>query len=92
MQDETKSGREATASVRLEKLDLHRTRPKTGNVVEGRIVNKIFKGSQIAVDLLIEQAQGATLKAYVDPNVAAKLSEDKVWISWEGQDIVVLRD
>lgn len=92
MQSETKSGREATASVRLEKLNLHRTRPKSGNVVEGRVTNKIFKGSQIAVDLQVEQAQGATLKAYVDPKVAAKLSEDKVWISWDGQNMAVLRD
>ncbi|MGR3661821.1 MAG: ABC transporter ATP-binding protein [Paracoccaceae bacterium] len=91
-QSESKSGREATASVRLENLDLHRTRPKNGNVVEGRIVNKIFKGSQIAVHLLVEQAQGSTLKAYIAPEVATKLTDDKVWISWDSQRMAILRD
>lgn len=81
-----------TASVRLEKLGFHTTRPDVANAVQGKVVGKTFLGSRMAVDLMIEKAQGATLRAYVDADVGQSVGSDPVWIGWDSNSMAVLRD
>ncbi len=81
-----------TASVRLEKLDLSAERPGTDNAVQGKIVGKTFLGSRMAVDLAIEQTEGAILRAFVDAETGGSLGSDPVWAGWNSKDMAVLRD
>lgn len=81
-----------TASLRLESLTLHNTRPADRNAVKGRVTNKVFKGSRLALNLVVEETGGAILKAYVDAETAERTSDGTIWISWESQAMSVLLD
>ncbi|WP_417606900.1 ABC transporter ATP-binding protein [Primorskyibacter flagellatus] len=85
-------GAPITASVRLEKLGFHATRPETGNAVQGKVVGKTFLGSRMAVDLMVEEAQGATLRAFVDAETGQTVGADPIWIGWDSDSMAVLRD
>ena len=87
-----KLGDKVTASVRLEKLGFHCERPSTGNSVWGRVVERTFLGSRVTVDILVEEAQNATLKAYVDTATAEKVGSDTVWVGWDVHSMAILRD
>ena len=82
----------ATASVRLERLELHSERPNTVNAVEARVVGKTFLGSRMIVDLLVEQAQGAQLKAYVDITTSRAMGDAPIWIGWDTDSMAILSD
>jgi spermidine/putrescine transport system ATP-binding protein len=81
-----------TASVRLEKLSLHSKRPDKANSVRGKVVGKTFLGSRTAVDLMIEEAQGSILRAFVDADTEISIGTDPIWIGWESNSMAVLRD
>ena len=81
-----------TASVRLERLDLHNDRPDSVNAVQGRVVAKTFLGSRMMVDLRVEQADGARLRAYVDMATGHALGDAPVWIAWDADSMAVLSD
>lgn len=81
-----------TASIRLEKLNFHTARPDATNAVQGKVVGKTFLGSRMAVDLMIEEAQGATLRAFVDADTGQSVGSDPVWIGWNSDSMAVLRD
>ncbi|GGH39874.1 spermidine/putrescine transport system ATP-binding protein [Cribrihabitans marinus] len=85
-------GETITASLRLEKLGFHNARPETGNAVQGRVVRKTFLGSRMAVDLAVEEAQGATLRAFVDAETGQAVGSDPVWLGWDSDSMAVLRD
>ncbi|MDO6584997.1 ABC transporter ATP-binding protein [Salipiger sp. 1_MG-2023] len=86
------TGAPITASVRLERLGFHATRPDCTNAVQGKVVGKTFLGSRMALDLMVEQAQGATLRAYVDADTGQSVGEAPVWIGWDESSMAVLRD
>ncbi|MCA0960616.1 ABC transporter ATP-binding protein [Salipiger bermudensis] len=86
------AGAPITASVRLERLGFHAERPSTANAVQGRVVGKTFLGSRMALDLRVEEANGATLKAYVDADTGQSVGEAPVWIGWDQSSMAVLRD
>lgn len=81
-----------TASIRLEKLNFHSARPDAANAVQGKVIGKTFLGSRMAVDLRIEEAQGATLRAFVDADTGQAVGSDPVWIGWNSDSMAVLRD
>ena len=87
-----RSGDRVTASLRLEKLRIHGKRPSTDNSVSGRIVERTFMGSRVTVDILVEGAQDATLRAYVDTATAERVGDDTLWIGWDIQSMAILRD
>ncbi|WP_153772269.1 ABC transporter ATP-binding protein [Labrenzia sp. CE80] len=86
-----KVGDTITASVRLEKLAFHTARPEQSNAVKGTVVGKTFLGSRMSVDLMIEDAQGASLRAFVDADVGQSVGSDPVWIGWDSDSMSVLR-
>ncbi|WP_298961563.1 ABC transporter ATP-binding protein [uncultured Roseibium sp.] len=80
-----------TASVRLEKLAFHTARPEHSNAVRGTVVGKTFLGSRMSVDLMVEEAQGAKLRAFVDADVGQSVGSEPVWIGWDSESMAVLR-
>ena len=44
----------------------------------------------MAVDVLIEDAQGAILKAYVDTSMRKNLGTETVWTGWDADSMAVL--
>ena len=85
-------GETITASVRLEKLGFYTDRPASANAVQGKVVAKTFLGSRLAVDLAVEEAQGAILRAFVDTETGQSIGSDLVWIGWDTDSMAVLRD
>ena len=85
-------GHEATASVRLERLGLHADKPDSANAVQAKVAKKTFLGSRMMIDLLVEQAAGATLKAYVDTSAGQAVGEAPVWIGWDADSMAILGD
>jgi spermidine/putrescine ABC transporter ATP-binding subunit len=82
-----------TASVRLEKLDVHTDEPSAQNVVQGKIISKTFHGSRISIIVQIDNAEGATLRAFVDASAGPSLAEGtQVWLSWEESSMAILAD
>lgn len=85
-------GEAITASVRLEKLGFYPDRPASANAVRGTVVAKTFLGSRLAVDLTVEDAQGAILRAFVDAETGQSIGSDPVWIGWDTDSMAVLQD
>lgn len=88
----TRVGDAITASVRLEKLSLHNTRPDMTNAVQGKVIGKTFLGSRIALDLMVDDTKGATLRAFVDADSDQSIGSDAVWIGWDSDSMAILRD
>ena len=84
-------GQEITASLRLEKIGFHDERPETHNAVQGRVISHTFLGSRMAVDIVVEGADDAVLKAYVDTETAHRIGSDPVWLGWDSASMSVLR-
>ncbi len=85
-------GEAITASVRLEKLGFYNDRPASANAVRGTVVAKTFLGSRLAVDLSVEDAEGAVLRAFVDSETGQSIGSDPVWIGWDTDSMAVLQD
>lgn len=85
-------GATITASVRLEKLGFYPERPASENAVQGKVVAKTFLGSRLAIDLAVEEAQGAILRAFVDAETGQSVGSDPVWIGWDTDSMSVLQD
>ncbi|MCR8725799.1 ABC transporter ATP-binding protein [Frigidibacter sp. ROC022] len=85
-------GAAITASVRLEKLNFHASRPETGNAVQGKVIGRTFLGSRMAIDLLVDNAEGASLRAFVDAETGQSIGSDAVWVGWDSKNMAVLRD
>lgn len=85
-------GQTITASVRLEKLGFHTERPENRNAVKGTVVGKTFLGSRMSVDVMVEGAQGARLRAFMDADQGGALGSDPVWVGWDSANMAVLRE
>ena len=85
------TGQEVSASLRLEKIALGADRPATRNAVMGRIVEKTFLGSRVAVNIVVPEAGDALLRAYADSDVTARLGDAPVWLGWDSHALSVLR-
>lgn len=82
-------GAARTASLRPERIRVSRERPSTDNVVEGRIANRLFKGSRILLDVAVGDA---VLQAYADTGPGSDLAEGPVWLGWDADSLTLLAD
>lgn len=82
-----REGELVTAALRLEKVGFYDKKPETGNAVQGKIVNRVFKGSRTAVDVRVGDVNTAILKAYIDGDMP-----DDVWLGWDAANMAVLHD
>jgi spermidine/putrescine transport system ATP-binding protein len=78
------------AALRPESIALSPARPEHANVLEARILRRVFKGSRI--DLELDIAGPARLKASADPAAIAGIGDDRVWASWDPARMAILRD
>ena len=85
-------GQAITASVRLEKLGFHADRPQTANAVRGRVVAKTFLGSRMTMEIAVDDARDAMLRAYVDAETGRAVGDEPIWIGWESDSMAVLSD
>ena len=84
-------GASVSAAVRPESVRVHASEPPDGTSVPGRIVGRLFKGSRTAID--IETGAGGSgdrMLAYLEPELAARIREERVWIDWEPDRLAVL--
>ena len=85
-------GQKVTASLRPEKIAISNNRTDSDNTIEAQVINRVFKGSRTLLDVRVADASDAVLKAYVAPEVAAGLTTDQAWISWDGVNMTTLCD
>ncbi|MEP2030771.1 MAG: ABC transporter ATP-binding protein [Paracoccaceae bacterium] len=85
-------GEAITASVRLEKVGFHAERPNLPNKVLGKVVGKTFLGSRVMVELTVEEARDAIVRAFVDADSGMSLGADPVWLAWDNASMAILQD
>ncbi|MFK7878961.1 ABC transporter ATP-binding protein [Roseobacter sp.] len=85
-------GQHITASVRLEKLGFHKTRPETANAVQGRVVAKTFLGSRMTIEVAVGENDPMHLKAFVDAEIGQVTGSDPIWVGWDAGSMSVLAD
>lgn len=83
-------GEQVTASLRFEMIRCYREKPAQVNTVKGRMVNKIFKGSRIIVEIAIDDVPGEMLCAYIDAGVADGLNAESVWLGWDSDGVALV--
>lgn len=44
----------------------------------------------MAVDMIVEQTDGAKLRAFVDADIGQSIGEDLIWAAWDSSSMVVL--
>jgi len=82
-------GAEVTASLRPENVLCHLQKPADKDAIEGQIVSRLFKGSRTSVDIRI--GGGALLKAYLDPEDADRIRDNRLWVNWDANHLSVLQ-
>jgi spermidine/putrescine transport system ATP-binding protein len=85
----TMAGAAATASLRPERVQVTRDRPQTENVVEGRVVNRLFKGPRMLLDVAVGDMM---IQAYTDTDRGRELAEGPVWLGWNAASLTLLAD
>jgi spermidine/putrescine transport system ATP-binding protein len=85
----TVAGAAATASLRPERVQVARDRPQTDNAVEGRVVNRLFKGPRMLLDVAVGDT---VIQAYTDTDRGRELAEGPVWIGWNAASLTLLAD
>ncbi|PZR90042.1 MAG: hypothetical protein DI537_19580 [Stutzerimonas stutzeri] len=83
------AGAATTASLRPERVQVMRERPATENAVEGRVVNRLFKGHRMLLDVAVGDA---VIQAYTDTDRGRDLSEGPVWLGWNASSLTLLAD
>jgi len=81
-----------TASIRLEGLELYADKPDAANAIKGKIAGTAFLGSRTVVDVLIEIADGLTLKTYADAAAGFAANGETVWLGWSADRMAILSD
>ncbi|MGB3389226.1 MAG: ABC transporter ATP-binding protein [Pseudaminobacter sp.] len=83
------AGSEVAASLRPENVRLRAEKPKEAGWIEGRIVNRLFKGSRTAVDVSLDGGTDTLIKAYLEPKEIEGIPE-RLWVGWDEDHLSVL--
>ncbi|WP_366656727.1 ABC transporter ATP-binding protein [Fodinicurvata sp. EGI_FJ10296] len=67
------------------------TAPSTTNVLEGRVIRRVFKGNRTTIDIALPDRGDATLQASVDPFILDRIDDDRIWIGWNAARMAVLK-
>ncbi|PQM55327.1 MAG: spermidine/putrescine ABC transporter ATP-binding protein [Rhodobacteraceae bacterium] len=86
------NGSPIIAALRLEKLDFYKTQPEISNAVQGRLINKTFLGSRMVADILIENTEGVTLRAFIGVDTGQSIGTDPVWVGWDSSNMAILHE
>lgn len=82
-------GSTATASLRPERVQVQRERLTTDNVVQGQVVNRLFKGHRMLLDVAVGDT---VLQAYTDTDRGLELADGPVWLGWNANSLTLLAD
>ncbi len=85
-------GARITAALRPENIICHARKPAEGRAIEGKLVNRIFKGSRTAAEIRVGDHTGNVVSAYLDPAQSGDMSQDQVWISWSADHLAILQE
>lgn len=85
----TAPGSAATASLRPERVQVMRDRPATENAIEGRVVNRLFKGHRMLLDVAVGSD---VIQAYTDTDRGRELADGPVWLGWNASSLTLLAD
>ena len=85
-------GQIVTAALRPERISCHDTKSAEDGVIEGRIVGRVFKGSNTLLNVLVGHADGGMVNISVDNDLVETLDADRLWISYDPQNLTILRD
>lgn len=83
------AGAVATASLRPERVQVARDRSQTDNAVGGRVVNRLFKGPRMLLDVTVVDT---IIQAYTDTDRGRDLAEGPVWVGWNAASLTLLAD
>lgn len=78
-----------TASLRPERVQVAQERPPTDNAVEGRVVNRLFKGHRMLLDVAVGNA---VIQAYTDTDRGRAIADGPVWLGWNANSLTLLAD
>jgi len=87
---EPKVGQTIDAVIRPEKISCHGTNPDNDTAIEGRITDRIFKGSYTTIDVVIGDNEDTTMQASADCNLIDNIKGDKVWVGLDPSFLTVL--
>lgn len=76
-----------TASLRPERVQVAQERPTTDNAVEGRVVNRLFKGHRMLLDVAVGNT---VIQAYTDTDRV--IADGPVWLGWNASSLTLLAD
>ena len=85
----TLTGGPATASLRPERIQVQRERPATDNAVPGQVVNRLFKGHRMLLDVAVGDT---VVQAYTDTDRGRELGDGPVWLGWNAASLTLLAD
>ena len=76
--------------LRPEAIECSASQGAGANSMPGKIRQRVFKGNHTS--MLVEVADGSSLKALVHPTDMEALSGEDVWVSWKPRNATVIRD
>jgi spermidine/putrescine transport system ATP-binding protein len=85
-------GARVTAALRPENIVCYPQKPAEGQSVQGRLVNRVFKGSRTSAEIRVDGHDDVVLRAYMDSKQAEGLPEDGFWIGWNADHLSVLQE
>jgi spermidine/putrescine transport system ATP-binding protein len=85
--DAPRPGETASASLRLERVRLGGERPARSNAFPARVVARTFRGSRVELELALDGARDASLRAYAEADARP---DGPVWVGWEADDLAGL--
>lgn len=83
------AGGAVTASLRPERIQVQRLRPSTENAVQGQVVNRLFKGHRMLLDVAVGDT---VVQAYTDTDRGRDLADGPVWLGWNASSLTLLAD
>ncbi len=86
------TGQTITAALRPEQIKCHREKPDQGAALQGRIVNRVFKGSRTVLDIRVGDADEAVVRASIEGDTLEHLDPSSFWISWGPDKLSILRE
>jgi spermidine/putrescine transport system ATP-binding protein len=85
-----KVGQSIVAVIRPEKIQCHATNPGTGAALEGRIIQRIFKGIYSTANIMVGANNDVPMQILGDIDLIGSLADDKMWITLDPKFLTAL--
>lgn len=85
-------GQTVEVVLRPESVLCFAEQPPLANVVAGRIIQRLFKGSHSSISVAIGDSEDTLLQASLDPFLDEQLQGNQLWVGWQPQRMSILSD